>query len=435
MCLIRISFCISFFLVSIPFSALAQTTPQSKPANEDVQSKIDARSTDIANLEKLINQYQSEINALSNKETSLANTLKELNLTQKKLQASISLTHDKIDAKNSEIRSLTLRILNAQGNISDSKLFVSETMKRMNEQGNYSIPIILLSGSSLTDAWNTMNELATLEGNIEARIQALTKTKTNLETNKKATEKAKVELLNLQNQLNNERKIVIETTNEQKQILADTKNSESAYRKLLLEKQTLKNEFEREVLEFESQLKLAVDISLLPKTGLSILSLPLDNIRITQYFGNTTFASQNTQLYGGKGHNGVDFAASIGTPVKASLSGIVVGTGNTDAIKRCYSLGKWILVKHSNGLSTLYAHLSLQNVSVGSAVSTGQIIGYSGNTGYTTGPHLHFGVYASAGIEIKRFTNSRSSCNNAILPVAVFQAYLNPLSYLPAISI
>ncbi|MCX6715814.1 MAG: peptidoglycan DD-metalloendopeptidase family protein [Candidatus Taylorbacteria bacterium] len=427
--LIIVSLLFAQIFLLLPVNVSAETPAETT----DIQSKIDSRTADIQNLEKLIQQYQNELTALGTRESSLAKTLSELNLTQKKLQANISLTQDKIDAKNTEIRLLSSKIKTAQGSIAENKLTVSESMKRMNELGDHSLPSLILSSDSLSDSWNTINTLAILSGNVQSHIVDLQKVKKGLETNKLATERAKAELISLESQLSNEKKVVIETTNEQKRLLTQTKNSEAAYERLLIEKKTLKDEFERELLTFESQLNLEVDISKLPGTGRSILSWPLDNISITQYFGNTSFAIANSQLYNGNGHNGVDFRATIGTPVKASLSGIVVGTGNTDIIPRCYSLGKWILVRHTNGLSTLYAHLSLQTTAAGNQVSTGQTIGYSGNTGYTTGPHLHFGVYASSGIEIKRFTNSRS-CGGAILPVAVLRAYLNPLSYLPTVS-
>ena len=199
---------------------------------------------------------------------------------------------------------------------------------------------------------------------------------------------------------------------------------------MLDDKRAQKDAFEREITRFESELKLTVDPTLLPDTGQAVLAWPIDSIHITQYFGNTRFATHNAQLYNGAGHNGIDFRASIGTPVHAALAGTIVGQGNTDIVPGCYSLGKWILIRHTDGLSTLYAHLSLQTNSVGTNVSTGDLIGYSGNTGYTTGPHLHFGVYATTGIEIKDFKES-IHCKGAILPVAVLSAYLNPLSYLP----
>jgi murein DD-endopeptidase MepM/ murein hydrolase activator NlpD len=183
------------------------------------------------------------------------------------------------------------------------------------------------------------------------------------------------------------------------------------------------------MLSYESELHLLVDASLLPKVGSGVLAWPLSSVKITQYFGNTTFSTANPQVYNGRGHTGIDLRASIGTPVKSAGEGVISGVGNTDIVRGCYSYGKWILIKHPNGLSTLYGHLSLQSVSVGQAVSSGDVIGYSGNTGYSTGPHLHFGVYATQGVKVQRFENS-VNCKGAVVPVADFKAYLNPLSYL-----
>jgi len=111
----------------------------------------------------------------------------------------------------------------------------------------------------------------------------------------------------------------------------------------------------------------------------------------------------------------------------------VKAVGNTDKVRGCYSYGKYVLVKHNNGLSTLYAHLSFIKVNKGDTVITGDTVGYSGNTGYSTGPHLHFAVYASQGVRIVRYgdyVKGKTNCGNAYIPVAPLNAYLNPLDYL-----
>ncbi|MCL2721173.1 MAG: M23 family metallopeptidase [Treponema sp.] len=86
-------------------------------------------------------------------------------------------------------------------------------------------------------------------------------------------------------------------------------------------------------------------------------------------------------------HAGVDFRANIGTTVMASLDGTVSVVGEN------WLYGKYIIISHSNGYKTLYGHLNSFSVRQGDRVARGRKIGEVGNTGYSTGPHLHFGIY------------------------------------------
>ena len=86
-------------------------------------------------------------------------------------------------------------------------------------------------------------------------------------------------------------------------------------------------------------------------------------------------------------HNGVDLACSSGTPIYASKSGYV-----TTATYH-YAYGNYVTINHMDGFSTLYGHMTYFVVSEGEYVEQGQVIGYVGSTGYSTGPHLHFTIY------------------------------------------
>lgn len=425
----------SLFLISIfgdsPVLAagIADNSSATTSASAALTAQISQRSSDIAALEREIAGYQTQIDSLGTQATSLAGTLASLDLTRKKLQANISLTQDNIVAQNEKIGKLDVRIAAASSSITEERRAIARALKDASEQGSKSPLEIFFSEGSFSRAWTAFDRISRFDNALVNRIAALKSTKRDYESSRKTVSAAKAQLVSLTSQLAAQRSAVLAAAAEKKQLLADTKNSEAQYQKLVSQKKAQKDAFEKELANYESQLHLLTDSSLIPHPGTGILAWPLDVIKITQYFGNTAFSAAHSQVYNGKGHTGVDFAAAIGTPVKAAANGTVIGVGNTDLVAGCYSYGKWVMISHPGGLSTLYAHLSVQGVSTGSTVSAGQIIGYSGNTGYTTGPHLHFGVYATAGVKIASFDTSKN-CKGVLLPLADYKAYLNPLSYL-----
>ncbi len=119
----------------------------------------------------------------------------------------------------------------------------------------------------------------------------------------------------------------------------------------------------------------------------SAFRYPLRRIHITSTFGWRRHPVSGKRSF----HNGVDYRARVGEPVFAVYNGRVIKTGYSPLN------GKFIVIKHPGGIKTYYLHLSKILVRKGYVVKAGQIIGKTGATGRTTGPHLHFGIRDARG--------------------------------------
>ena len=110
--------------------------------------------------------------------------------------------------------------------------------------------------------------------------------------------------------------------------------------------------------------------------------LPLDNIEVTSPYGKRNIRVNNKYYWW---HNGVDLKANINTPVYAIASGKVMAAAHSN------SYGYYLAIDHGN-YASLYGHLASFKLKNGDLAKAGAIIGYSGNTGDVTGPHLHFEI-------------------------------------------
>ena len=152
----------------------------------------------------------------------------------------------------------------------------------------------------------------------------------------------------------------------------------------------------------------------------ALLKTPIDGARITSGFG----MRQHPILGYSKMHKGLDFGAATGTPIMAAGDGKVVFAGDKGAY------GRYVQLSHPNGFATAYAHMSRIAVKRGQAVRQGQVIGYVGTTGRSTGPHLHYEVMAQnrqvnpaglklpagrklAGAELVAFLKARAAIDTA----------------------
>ncbi len=407
-------------LIYIPFGFISAQTA------EDLQNQITQKNNDIDRLEKEIQAYQNQLDDISKQKSSLNGSIQELDLTRKKLEADINITNKKIEKTNLKISSLSKDIKTKQGSINNNTKAVESGIKKINELDNQSFIESLLSNQDLANVWNDVDNLATIREKIIDQTKALEQVKGELEDTRDDTVDAKNELISLKSKLADQKKIVDQNTAEKKKLLSYTKNNEANYQKLLRDRILQKDAIEKELRDYESKLVYILDPSKLP-TG-AVFAWPLDYVYITQLFGKTV---DSKRLYASGTHGGVDFRAAVGTPVKAMATGTVMGVGDTD--RECFkaSFGKWVFIKYDNGLSAAFGHLSLVKAGVGDRVYRDTIVAYSGNSGYSTGPHLHLTVYAPNAASVKSIPSK--SCAGKVLtqPIAPINAYLDGMEYLP----
>ncbi len=423
-------------------------------AASDIQVQIDTNNQQIDSLEADITAFQKQLDVLSTKKNTLQSTVNSLALSQKQLAVQIEVTQSKIQSANLNIQKLSLSIGDKESTIATEKDLIAKQLRSMTETEKIPLIVTLISSASLSDAWQVADQVIQFNHALGNNVATLQTVRTSLATNRDQVTAVKTNLQTLESNLQLQKRSIDANKAAQQHLLSDTKNQESNYQKLIAEKKASEQSFEQELVNLQSQLNLIVHPGLLPKVGTGLLAWPFSTafmnncsnrksvfgnvFCITQYFGTTAFSTINPQVYNGHGHNGIDIAAPIGTPVEAALSGTVLATGNTDLVydsrgRQCYSFGKWVMLIHGDGINTMYAHLSEIDVSKGQPVKTGQVIGLSGMTGYATGPHLHFGVYATEGTKImtlRQFRGATIGCADASMPVATRSAYLNPLSYL-----
>ncbi|MBU6430894.1 MAG: peptidoglycan DD-metalloendopeptidase family protein [Patescibacteria group bacterium] len=395
---------------------------------DELKAKIEERNKQKREIAKEIAEYEEKAIEAGKSAKTLQGTINELNIAKKKIEADIKANENKINLADLSIKKLGIEIADTQRKIKTNDEVVSSAFRKINEAEGTSFIENILAYDNVSALWDEVETLLRFQIGVKKNIDGLKILKKEIQNKKNEKEKNKREMLNTKSELNDQNDLIRFNKEDKDQLLSVTKNKEANYKKILAEKKALSEAFAKELLKFESELKLAIDPKSIPSVGAGVLFWPLDKIFITQYFGDTDFAMK-TNAYNGKGHNGVDFQAAPGTRVKAALDGIVMGTGDTDKVCKGASFGKWALLKHNNGLSTLYAHLSLIKVSEGQTVKTGDIVGYSGNTGYSTGPHLHFTVYATQGVQI--MDRQSAVCGGIYhMPIADLRAYLNPMLYL-----
>ncbi len=411
------------------FDVAAQSSEEDK-----LKQEITERSQRLLDIEKEIAQFEADLKKVGAEKNTLQKAINQLALERKKVQADIRFTENKIQATDLELSKLILEIEATEQDIESQKAAISEIIRRRYKTEQQTMVEVMLQHKHLSEFWSSLDTMMQVQSSMAEKVEALDSMKLALSEKRDETEDRRGELVDLKDQYGDQNTVLANNQAERSELLSATKNKESEYQALIKAKQAAREMIMKEMRDYEAKLQFILDPTTIPAAGTAVFAWPLKNVIITQYFGGTEFARRNASVYGGRAyHPGVDFGAPRGTPIYAPLAGTVRATGNTDAVAGCWSWGKWTLIDHANGLSTLYAHQDTISVVPGQRVATGEIIGYVGNTGFSTGPHLHFTVYAKDGVSVRKFNEIKTStsCGAATTPVAATEAYLDPMLYLP----
>ncbi len=377
-----------------------------------------------ATLDKKIHAYQDMV-ALKNKEQAFLSTqIQTLDSQTQKISSDINAKQDTISSLDGQVSVLEGKITEKTTTIDRQKQILAELLRTYYAQRTTLDPQIsntFLVGSS--DQVNTDNRTSDWTGDVGSKVtdltdniialrQTLLDEETTVKNSRQQLETARVQL-EQQNQY-------LVATKQQKQIsVQQSQATEKKYTSIISDLEKQREEIDQEIATLEQSKVDQLDLSKLPKFGTSLFIYPVANPYLSQGYGKvgTSFANKS---YKGGFHNGLDFASSTGTPIYAGGAGTVIGVGDCGK----YAYGKWVAINHGNGLVTLYGHMSKQTVSKGQTVAQGKQIGLMGSTGYSTGSHIHFSVFAQNSFDVVESTK----VSGVMIPTG---ASVNPKNYLP----
>ncbi len=399
-------FIVIFLFLTFPFLAFATS-------GEELRQQIEAKQAEIQKLEQQIAAYKEEIKNKKAQEATLSKQISYMESQIKRLETEIKLIQTKISATSLTIEELGSEITARSSDIVKQKSNLSEAIRTIYELDQEPPFYLVLKNDNFSDFLNQVQFVQSLQQNIKTKLDDIKELKSQLEIKKTDFEEQKSQLEQFHNELSGKNIVLSNQKDEKEDLLYQTKSEERRYQQMLSDLQKKRQEIQKEIYSLEDKLRLAIDPSSIPAYRSGVLEWPLKGI-ITQKYGPTSQTGFVNNVY--NFHNGIDIEADVGDPIKAAAAGVVKAAGDNGK----YAYGKWIAVDHQNGLVTLYAHLSGYVVSVGQSVKAGQTIGYAGSTGFSTGAHLHFTVYAATTfiIESKWY---------GLLPLG---GHINPMSYL-----
>ena len=371
--------------------------------------------------EKSATQVQGEINALEQEKAELDKQMAELQakydenmseiekLVEEKrvIDQEITLLHDKMATINEQIAVYSTQIAEKQAeldtaiaNLETLRAENKERIRAMEENGTLSYWEVVFQASDFSDLLDRLNMIEEIERGDQQRLEEMRVAAEAVETAKKELEEEKAALEVVRAELEETGKVLSEKQAQTDALLQELLAKGAEYDKYIEEQEAMMAELEAQIDEKQGILdeieKAEYEKWLASQkpangngsqTGSTNVGGNSWIVPINYTWFSSAYGWRIHPIYGNQRfHNGVDLSAPSGTPIYAARSGVVYyrgwwGTG-----------GNTIMINHQDGYKTRYLHMSSFAVANGEWVAQGQVIGYCGSTGDSTGPHLHFEI-------------------------------------------
>lgn len=357
---------------------------------------------------KDVDAAKGKISSLEEEKKKTEQAIRDLEGLKSDTEAYVKKLDANLSALNGELEALAAQITDKEAVIEQTKVKLEEAktvearqyeamkkrIKYMYEKGDSSYLDLLLQSRSMSELLNRSEYITQISLYDRKMLDKYVEVKEGIAADEAVLEAEHKELLGLQEQTQAKQdsveKLVNEKSAELKRYEAqiDVKTAEAtAYEKDIKAQEDAIKRIEAEIKRQEEEARKKAEAA-----GQKYNTVSIGNIkfiwpcpassRVTSGFGGrnspTAGASSN--------HQGMDIGAPSGSNIIAAASGTVT------IATYSYSAGNYIMINHGGGVSTVYMHCSQLLVSPGATVKQGQVIAKVGSTGYSTGPHLHFGV-------------------------------------------
>ncbi len=350
------------------------------PAIAVTQADIDNLKAKQSQIAQSKQELQNQLNSLDTEMSSLMEQKQALDEQNEMTQQEIELINEQIDLYDKLIEQKAKELEEAQKAEDDQRAALRTRMRAMEESGGLSYISILLNASNFTDLLSRLDCISAiakrddeLKDEYVAAKEHVAQVKADYEATQEEQKLTRTEL--------EAKKLELEADIEEatvliKQLEADIEAYKAQYAAYEANSADISKQIDELVAALEAQNASNI-------IGTGSYSWPLPG-----YSPGSAYGWRPHPILGVmKFHAGEDIGAPSGTPILAADSGtVILATYNAGGY------GYYVTISHGNGRVTLYAHMSSMAVSSGSNVTKGQVIGYVGSTGLSTGPHLHFEV-------------------------------------------